>query len=62
MASFCAPLASSSSAMAEYVMAADVITSAAPSISIRILFSFFADDLVGSLDGPRQLANHNSFD
>ncbi|BAR53589.1 hypothetical protein NK6_404 [Bradyrhizobium diazoefficiens] len=49
--------------MAEYVMAADVIImSAAPSISIRILFSFFADDLVGSLDGPRQLANHNSFD
>jgi hypothetical protein len=48
--------------MAGYVMAADVIMSAAPSISIRILFSFFADDLVGSLDGPRQLANHDSFD
>jgi hypothetical protein len=43
MASFCAPLASSSSAiaevtMAEDIMAADVIiTSAAPTVSIRIL-------------------------
>jgi hypothetical protein len=48
--------------MAADVMAADVImTSAAPAISIRILFSFFADPGT-SLDGARQLANHNSFE
>lgn len=43
-------------------MAADVImTSVAPTISIRILVSFFAGPLV-SLEGTAQLANHNWFD
>ncbi|MBB4260805.1 MULTISPECIES: hypothetical protein [Bradyrhizobium] len=43
-------------------MAADVImTSAAPTISIRIFFSFFADP-AATLDGTQQLANHNWFD
>jgi hypothetical protein len=63
MASFCAPFASSSSAEAADVMAAVVITtSAAPSITIRILFSFFCADFSVSLDGTPQLANHFWFD
>jgi hypothetical protein len=48
--------------MAEDIMAADVIiTSAAPTIRIRTLVLLFAGN-VASLDGTRQLANHNSFD
>jgi hypothetical protein len=44
-------------------MAADVImTSAAPSISLRIFFSFFAQIARRSLDGIRQLANHFRFE
>jgi hypothetical protein len=44
------------------IMAADVImTSAAPTISIRIFFSFIADP-VATLDRTQQLANHNWFD
>ncbi|WP_283816132.1 hypothetical protein [Bradyrhizobium iriomotense] len=38
-----------------------IIMSAAPTISIRILFSF-SQMIFGSLDGTRQLANHNWFD
>jgi hypothetical protein len=48
--------------MAEEIMAADVIiTSAAPTIRIRILVLLFAGN-VASLDGTRQLANHIWFD
>jgi hypothetical protein len=48
--------------MTEDIMAADVImTSAAPSIRIRILFSF-SQIALPSLDWRRELANHISFD
>jgi hypothetical protein len=48
--------------MADDIMAADVIiTSAAPTITIRILVLLFAGN-AASLDRTRQLANHICFD